>query len=221
MNKVVDCSFSKPSKTHRRWRRLASAFWSQGNRGLQIPEHQPVQSSLSCHDTSLTPSSRLTETSTLTGNKHLSIISLNKWLFKKNIWWSLFYFVQRKKGFEHIIWCLYCCSKTFPLDGRSVLFQSQTYVWFCFSLLRALKAVTLQVAKRGWIDGQNRVILTGQLQSLILAHRSRTMMLCGEEKLISYVRNKIFQIWLKIQSDSSVYLIILFLLIRLFQVTFN
>lgn len=193
MNKVVDCSFFKPSKTHHRWRRLASAFWSQGNRGLQIPEHQPVQSSSSCHDTSLTPSSRLTETSTLAGNKHLSIISLNKWLFFKIYDDLLFYFVQRKKGFEHIIWCLYCCSKTFPLDGRSVLFQSQTYVWFCFSLLRALKAVMLQVAKRGWIDGQNRVILTGQLHSLILTHRSRTVMLCGEENSLAMWKTRYFE----------------------------
>ncbi len=100
----------------------------------------------------------------------------------------------KEKIFELIIWCLCCCSKTFPLDGRSVLFQSQTYVWCWFSLLRALKAVMLQVAKRGWIDGQNCVILTGQLHSLILTHRSRTMMLCGEEKLISYVKNKIFRL---------------------------
>lgn len=40
------------------------------------------------------------------------------------------------------------------------------------------------MAKRGWINGQNRVILTGQLQPLILTHRSRAVMLCGEEKLI-------------------------------------
>lgn len=84
--------------------------------------------------------------------------------------------------FEHIFYCLFCCGKTFPLDGRSVLFYSQTYVRFCFSLLRALKAVVLQVAKRGWIDGQNRVILTGQLQPLILTHCFRAMMLCGEGK---------------------------------------
>lgn len=161
MNKMI--VVFKPVETHRRWRKLASAFWYQGNRGLQTPEHQLAQSSSSCHDTSSTLSSRLMETSTLTGNRLFSIIPSNE--------------------FEHIFYCLCCCSKTFPLDGRSVLFYSQTYVSFCFSLLRALKTVVLQVAKRGWINGQNRVILTGQLQPLILTYRFRAVMLCGEEKL--------------------------------------
>lgn len=151
-------------KTHHRWRKLASAFWYQGNRGLQTPEHQRAQSSSSGHGTSSTPSSRLMETSTLKGNKLLSIIPSNE--------------------IKHIFYGLCCCNKTFPLDGRRVLFCSQTYVSFCFSLLRALKTVVLQMAKRGWINGQNRVILTGQLQPLILTYRFRVVMLCGEEKLI-------------------------------------